>query len=195
MSGIVITRITKQDIVTKVHDIEVEGAHHYFFENGVLSHNSMYPTNEAAGGGGFKYACSTILTLGKAKDKDGTEVVGTFIRVKTMKSRLTKENNEVRLRLSYKTGLDRYFGLLDLAEKYGIFKKVSTRYELPDGRKVFGKEINDNPEKYYTPEIMKRLEEAAHQEFSYGEGETPTDEPDEFFESEPQKEGVQENAD
>lgn len=132
------------------------------------SFGQMYPTNEAAGGGGFKYACSTILTLGKAKDKDGTEVVGTFIRVKTMKSRLTKENNEVRLRLSYKTGLDRYFGLLDLAEKYGIFKKVSTRYELPDGRKVFGKAINDNPEDYYTPEIMELLEEAARKEFSYG---------------------------
>lgn len=147
------------------------------------SFGQMYPTNEAAGGGGFKYACSTILTLGKAKDKDGTEVVGTFIRVKTMKSRLTKENNEVRLRLSYKTGLDRYFGLLDLAEKYGIFKKVSTRYELPDGRKVFGKAINDNPEEYYTPEIMAQLEEAARKEFSYGADEAVSvyDEADEFF--------------
>ncbi len=144
---------------------------------------SPVPTNEASGGGGFKYACSTILSLGKAKDKDGTEVVGVLIRVKTAKSRLTKENNEVRLRLSYKTGLDRYYGLLELAEKYGVFKKVSTRYELPDGRKVFGKSINDNPEEYYTPEIMKLLEEAAYKEFMYGiSDEKPSEEIDEFFE-------------
>jgi RecA/RadA recombinase len=143
----------------------------------------MFPENIAAGGGGFKYACSTILSLGKAKDKDGTEVVGVLIRVKTVKSRLTKENNEVRLRLSYKTGLDRYYGLLELAEKYGIFKKVSTRYELPDGKKVFGKSINDNPEEYYTPEIMELLEQAAQKEFMYGisDGE-PSEEIDEFFE-------------
>lgn len=130
---------------------------------------SMYPTNEVAGGSGLKYSASSIAVLGKAKDKDGTEVVGNFIRVKMLKSRLSKENSEVRLRLSYKTGLDRFYGLLDLAEEFKIFKKVSTRFELPDGRKVFGKEINDNPEKYYTPEIMARLEEAAHRKFSYGD--------------------------
>ena len=64
--------------------------------------------------------------------------------------------------------LDRYYGLLDLAEKYDIIKKVSTRYELPDGTKVFGKSINENPEKYFTDEIMAQLEEAAHKEFMYG---------------------------
>ena len=131
---------------------------------------SLFPTNEAAGGGGFKYACSTILTLSKAKDKDGTDVVGTFISARTMKSRLSKENAMVRMRLSYDKGLDRYYGLLDLAEEAGIFKKVSTRYELPDGSKVFGKAINDNPEKYFTPEIMEQLEEYAFKKFSYGGG-------------------------
>lgn len=130
---------------------------------------SMYPTNEVAGGSGLKYSASSIAVLGKAKDKDGTEVVGNFIRVKMLKSRLSKENSEVKLRLSYKTGLDRYYGLLDLAEEFKIFKKISTRFELPDGRKVFGKEINDHPEKYYTPEIMAKLEDAARKKFSYGD--------------------------
>ena len=55
---------------------------------------------------------------------------------------MTKENKMVDVKLSYSKGLDRYYGLLDLAEKYGIIKKVSTRYELPDGTKVFGKTIN-----------------------------------------------------
>ena len=41
----------------------------------------------------------------------------------------------VDVRLSYTKGLDRYYGLLDLALEAGIFKAVSTRIELPDGTK------------------------------------------------------------
>jgi hypothetical protein len=72
--------------------------------------------------------------------------------------------------LNYDTGLDRYYGLLDLAEKYEIIKKVSTRYELPDGRKVFGKQINNNPEEYFTEDILHQLDIAAGVEFKYGQG-------------------------
>ena len=74
----------------------------------------------------------------------------------------------VDVRLTYDKGLDKYYGLLELAEKYDIFKKVSTRYELPDGSKQFGKTILNNPEEYFTDEIMKRLDEAANKEFKYG---------------------------
>ena len=68
----------------------------------------------------------------------------------------------------FNKGLDRYYGLLDLAEKHGIFEKVSTRYQLPDGSKVFGKTINENPEKFFTEDVMEQLESAAQKEFSYG---------------------------
>ena len=85
------------------------------------------------------------------------------------KSRFTKENKQVSVLLTYDQALDRYYGLTDLAEKHGIFKKVSTRLELPDGRKVFAKAINQNPEEYFTPEIMDKLEECAQQEFLYGD--------------------------
>lgn len=129
------------------------------------------PTKKSGGGSGPAYAASTKLQITKAKDKDGTEVIGNILTVKLEKSRISKANTVVKLRLSYTKGLDRYYGLLDLAEKYGIFKKVSTRYELPDGSKVFGKAINDDPEKYYTPEIMELLEAAAKKEFSYGDDE------------------------
>jgi hypothetical protein len=85
-----------------------------------------------------------------------------------VKGRLTKENQSVTVRLSYDTGLDPYYGLTDLAIKHDIFKKVSTRIELPDGTKVFEKNINDEPEKYFTEEILVQLNEAAHKEFMYG---------------------------
>lgn len=127
------------------------------------------PTKEISGGSGLKYAASSIVMLGKKKDKDGTDVVGNIIKATMHKSRFTKEQKKIEVKLSYDTGLDRYYGLLDLAEKYDIIKKVSTRYELPDGSKVFGKAINKNPEKYFTPEIMEQLEVAASKEFKYGQ--------------------------
>ena len=74
----------------------------------------------------------------------------------------------VDVRLSYEKGLDRYYGLLDLALKHGIFKQVSTRIELPDGTKQYAKTINNEPQKYFTEDIMKQLNEASEKEFSYG---------------------------
>jgi len=141
-----------------VYDISVDQYENYILENGIISHNS-----------GLKYTASTIVELGKAQDKDGTEIVGGFIRCKTYKSRLTKEKSQVRVRLNYKTGLDRYYGLLDIATKYGIFNKVSTRIELPDGTKIFGKQIENNPEKYFTPDILDKIDEACKKEFLYGQ--------------------------
>jgi len=128
----------------------------------------LFSTKEMGGGSGLKYAASSIVYLSKKKEKDGTEVVGNIIHCKNHKSRLTVENKMVDLRLTYDKGLDKYYGLLELAEKYDIFKKVSTRYELPDGSKQFGKAILNDPETYFTDEIMKRLDEAANKEFKYG---------------------------
>ena len=129
---------------------------------------SYIPTKEMGGGTGLKYAASSIAFLSKKKERDGDEIIGNIVKVRMHKSRLSRENKDVEVLLRYDTGLDKYYGLLDLAEKYQIIKKVSTRYELSDGRKVFGKEIKENPEEYFTDEILAQLDEAAKREFSYG---------------------------
>ena len=129
---------------------------------------SMFPTKEMGGGSGLKYAASSIVYLSKRKEKDGSEVVGNIIHCKNHKSRLAVENKMVDVRLSYDRGLDRYYGLLELAEKYEVFKKVSTRFELPDGSKQFGKTILNDPETYFTEDIMKTLNECAEKEYRYG---------------------------
>ena len=129
---------------------------------------SYVPTKELGGGTGLKYAASTIAMLSKRKEKDGTDVIGNIVKIKMYKSRLSKENSQIEVLLTYAEGLDRYYGLLDLAEKHGIFKKVSTRYQMPDGTSVFGKNINENPEKYFTDEVLQQLELAVQKEFKYG---------------------------
>jgi RecA/RadA recombinase len=131
---------------------------------------SYVPTKEMGGGSGLKYAASTIVYLSKKKDKDADgQVVGNIIHCKLYKSRLTKENQMVDVRLNYDSGLNRYYGLLDIALKHDIFKKVSTRIELPNGDKAFEKNINEEPEKFFTEDVMKRLEEAVAKEFKYGQ--------------------------
>ena len=131
---------------------------------------SMFPQKEMGGGSGLKYAASSIVYLSKRKEKDGTEIIGNIIHCKNYKSRLTKENKVVDVRLTYSKGLDRYYGLLDLALKHNIFKQVSTRIELPDGTKTFGKTINNDPKKYFTKEILEQLDGVCSKEFKYGDG-------------------------
>ena len=129
---------------------------------------SYVPTKEMGGGSGLKYAASTIIYLSKKKEKDGTEVIGNIIKAKTAKSRLSKENKEVEIRLYYdERGLDRYYGLLELGEIGGIWKNAAGRYEI-DGKKIYGKHILANPEEYFTEEVMQKLDEIAKGEFSYG---------------------------
>ena len=130
---------------------------------------SMFPTKEMGGGSGLKYAASSIVYLSKKKEKDGTEVIGNIVHCKNHKSRLTIENKMVDVRLTYDKGLDRHYGLIDLAVKYDIFKSVSTRIELPDGSKQYGKTIMNDPEKYFTEDVMKQLEESVGKEFKYGQ--------------------------
>ena len=126
------------------------------------------PTKEMGGGSGLKYAASTIIYLAKSKEKDGKDVIGNIIRCETKKSRFTKENVKIATRLYYdERGLDRYYGLLELGEKYGVFKRKGNRIDLGDSS-VYPSAILKDPDKYFTPEIMEALDKAAYQEFAYG---------------------------
>ena len=129
---------------------------------------SYVPMKEMGGGAGLKYAASTIIFLTKSKEKDGTDLVGNIIKCESKKSRFTKEGSKVATRLFFdERGLDRYYGLLELGEKYGVFTRVGNRIKVGDSN-VYPKSILGDPEKYFTDEVMAKLEEAARTEYSYG---------------------------
>ena len=152
-----ITSIKKVE-TEPVYDITVKAAHHYILENGVITHNS-----------GLEYAASTIIFLSKKKNKDkDNEVTGAIIKAVLKKARLTIENKEVETLLDYASGIDPYYGLLSLAEKFGVVKKVSTKYEFPDGTKAFESQIHKNPEKFFTEDVLKQIDELCKNEFLYG---------------------------
>ena len=127
------------------------------------------PTKEMGGGSGLKYAATSIIYLSKSKEKDGKEIVGNIIKAKMAKSRLSKENQQVGIRLFYdERGLDRYYGLLELGEAGGLWKNVAGRYDMGDGKKIYAKQILADPEKYFTEEVMEKLDVIARGTFSYG---------------------------
>ena len=129
---------------------------------------SYIPTKEMGGGTGLKYAASTIIYLGKKKEKDGTTLVGNIIKCEAKKSRLTKEGSKIETRLYFdERGLDKYYGLLELGEQYGIFERKGNRIIVGDST-VYPSAILKDPEKYFTEGVMEKLEEAARKEYSYG---------------------------
>jgi RecA/RadA recombinase len=129
------------------------------------------PTKKMGGGSGLEYAASTIIYLSKKKDKqldDDDGRTGAVVTAHTKKARLTIEDKKVETWLNYAAGLDPYYGLLGLAEKFGIINKVSTRYEFPTGEKAFESQIKKHPEKFFTQEILTQIDDACKNEFLYG---------------------------
>jgi len=129
---------------------------------------SYVPAKEMGGGAGLKYAASSIIFLTKSKEKEGTDLVGNIIKCEAKKSRLSKEGSKVATRLYFdERGLDKYYGLIELGEKYGVFERVGNRIKFGK-TSVYPKSVLADPSKYFTDEVMAKLEEAAQQEFTYG---------------------------
>jgi RecA/RadA recombinase len=127
------------------------------------------PTKEMSGGSGIKYTASQIVFLSKKKDtnKETKEILGNIITAKIIKSRVSREYTVVETKINYDGGIDKYYGLLPIAEAAGIFKRVSTQYDLGNGVKVFGKEILENPAKYFTKGVLDELELYVNKAYAY----------------------------
>lgn len=136
--------------------------------NHVYDSPSLYSGKNISGGGGTIYNSSSIIMLSKRKDLDGKEVTGNIITCLAKKNRFAKENAKVEVKLTYSKGLDRYYGLIDLGLEGGIFEKSGNKVKWPDGSTHFEKSVYKNPTKFFTPDIMSRLEITAKAKFSYG---------------------------
>lgn len=128
------------------------------------------PTKKHAGGSGLEYAASTIIELNKKKEKDeeSHEVTGVILSSVMRKGRESKQDTKVDMLLRFDTGLSRYYGLLELGEELGIVKRVSSMYELPGGIKAYRKTILEEPEKYFTKELLDAIDAQCWSKFMYG---------------------------
>lgn len=130
------------------------------------------PTKALSGGSGLIYVSDSIAMLSKSKDRDKEKnVVGSIVKVKMFKSRLSRENSEVEVRISYAGGLDKYYGLLELAVEAGLVQHSGGKYTFPNQKPVFAGKIQEAPEKFFTEEFLTDLNDKyVRPQFSYGRG-------------------------
>lgn len=139
----------------------------FIFTNHTYESMDMYKPSVISGGKGLIYCSTTILKLSKSLTKEGKDVVGNIIRVKTEKSRKTVYPMQTEVSLSFKDGLDKYHGLLELAAESGVFAYTGRQYEI-EGKKYFGKTIMANPEQYFTEEVLSQIDKYCEKKYSYG---------------------------
>ena len=85
--------------------------------------------------------------------------------------------------LSFHTGLDRYYGLLDLAVGVGAVIQTGSTYQLPDGKKI-GYYKNFRKDKdLWENTILPVLEERIKKEWAYSSGDEEGEVPDEVEEA------------
>lgn len=168
-----IKNITKNTTPTTVYDFTVKDVHHYLLENGVVTHNSYVPTKALSGGSGLIYVSDSIAMLSKSKDRDKDKnIIGTIVKAKMFKSRLSRENSEVDVRISYAGGLDKYYGLLEMAVEAGMVQHSGGKYTFPNQKPVFAGKIQESPESFFTDDFLQELNDKyVRPNFSYGRGE------------------------
>src|ERR1700734_2723154 len=140
-------------------DIEVEGSHNYFVD-GVMVHNSPETTS---GGRALKFYASVRLDVRRIETlKDGTEAVGSRIRVKVVKNKVAPPFRQAEMDLLFGVGISREGGLIDLGVEQNIVRKSGAWYTYEGDQLGQGKEnarnfLRDNPD--ISNAIEKKIKE------------------------------------
>lgn len=137
----------------------------------------LFPSIEKAmpGGKSMVYLPSVTIQLARKPMKDdGGKTVdsvltvgqknysGVVLRALTRKNRFIKQYLEGEMYLSFTTGLDRYYGLLDLLVGFNLVVQTGSTYQLPDGTKLgyyrSWRKDTELWEKTLLPALQKKIE-------------------------------------
>jgi RecA/RadA recombinase len=122
---------------------------------------------------------------------------GVILRALTVKNRFIKQYLQGEMYLSFERGLNKYYGLLDLAVGLGAVIQTGATYRLPDDTKLgYYSKWKDDKE-LWDNSIVPVIEEKIKQEWKYGNksNEEVEDIPDEIIESqESEQELINEDA-
>jgi len=144
--------------------------------------SQMHPSaiKKQAGGSGPLYMASVIIQMAKkterasdSKNKDSNETTtplskdinGLTLRAFTTKNRFVPPFLETEMYLNFRTGLNKYSGLLEMAEGYGIIEKSGHRYVFNGENIGFYKEWKDNDEVW--GKILPVLEDKLNKELAF----------------------------
>lgn len=93
----------------------------------------MYSKDIISGGSGNMYSANQAFVISKRKEKDGTELKGFKFTINIHKSRSVIQDSKLPFEVYFKTGIDRYSSLFDLAIESGHIQAPSKGwYSLVD---------------------------------------------------------------
>jgi RecA/RadA recombinase len=93
----------------------------------------MYSKSVMSGGTGGMYSANQVFIIGKAQEKDGTELVGWNFTINIEKSRFVKEKSKFTFQVTYKGGISKWSGLMDIALESGhVIKPKNGWYQIVD---------------------------------------------------------------
>ncbi len=153
--------------------------------------SALMPTlvKTAAGGSGPQYMASVLVQLANKKERqdasnDNDEMIaearnysGSTLRFLTTKNRFVPPYLQAEIYLNFRTGLDKYSGLKDMAVNHGILTQTGSTFQIgmesEDGKRKVGDKIGyyknwrkdvDLWENFIIPELDKKLKSV----YSYG---------------------------
>lgn len=132
-----------------------------------------------SGGEGFVYSCTMIVELKKSQIKEAekdaagksTKVVrGVILRATTQKNRIVPEGLKAEIYLNFKTGLSKYYGLLNDALEHGFFEKSSTRIVVKHlDKKLFEKHLYKKENLEVWDPILEDLNSSVEKSISFAD--------------------------
>ena len=165
---------------------------------------ALFPSIEKnmPGGKSCVYLPSVTVQLARkpmksdgGKTMDGETAVGQksyagiIIRALTRKNRFIKQYLEGEMYLSFASGLDRYYGLIDLAVGLGAVIQTGATYQLEDGKKLGYYKSFRKDKELWEKTILPIVEERMKDEWNYSnKEEEPPDEVEEEVEVKPTSE-------
>lgn len=79
----------------------------------------MYSKAIMSGGTGGMYSANQVFIIGRAQEKDGTELIGYNFTINIEKSRYVKEKSKLSFMVTFNGGISKWSGLLDMALESG----------------------------------------------------------------------------
>lgn len=130
-------------------DIPLIAVNHTYKEIG------LFPKDVVSGGTGIYYSADTIWIIGRQQDKVGTEIQGYHFVINIEKSRHVKEKSKLPITVSWEGGIQKWSGLMEVAEKGGYLRKPKVGWyepvdpktgEILSDKLLRAKDIIDNSE-------------------------------------------------
>ena len=142
--------------------------------------SALFPSlvQNQSGGKGPIYLASVLVQLASKNEKqdDGNEddqmlpeakkYSGTTLRALTVKNRFIPPFLQCEMYLNFKTGLDKYSGLKDVAVNHGVIQQNGSTYAIGDKKLGYFKSFRDDSQ-LWDDKILPQLEKSLNEKYCY----------------------------